>query len=76
MANQGFVSERRRLLASQYEGRVDQALALRRNARFADAKGIGIVQEFAEAETDMGSDALDRRPQWQPPRLARQSNAR
>jgi DNA invertase Pin-like site-specific DNA recombinase len=32
-------------------------------ARFADAEGIAIIQEFTEVETGKGADALDRRPQ-------------
>ncbi|WP_435053811.1 recombinase family protein [Mesorhizobium australicum] len=32
-------------------------------AHFAEAEGIGIIQEFTEVETGKGSDALDRRPQ-------------
>jgi len=31
-------------------------------ARFADAEGFEIVQEFVEVETGKGADALDRRP--------------
>src|SRR4030095_624162 len=31
--------------------------------RFAEAEGITIIAEFAEAETGKGADALDRRPQ-------------
>src|SRR5215213_9371125 len=32
-------------------------------ARFAEAEGLVIAQEFVEAETGKGADALDRRPQ-------------
>ncbi|WP_342211007.1 hypothetical protein [Mesorhizobium delmotii] len=32
-------------------------------ARFAEAEGMIILQEFTEIETGKGADALDRRPQ-------------
>ena len=35
--------------------------------RFAASESITIAAEFVEAETGKGSDALDRRPSWQPP---------
>ncbi|WP_095081913.1 recombinase family protein [Mesorhizobium sophorae] len=52
-------------VSTQRQGRSGLGIEAQRAAvaRFAEAEGIGIVQEFTEVETGKGSDALDRRPQ-------------
>ncbi|PBC00510.1 recombinase family protein [Mesorhizobium sp. WSM3860] len=51
-------------VSTQRQGRSGLGIEAQRAAiaRFAEAEGIGIVQEFTEVETGKGSDALDRRP--------------
>jgi DNA invertase Pin-like site-specific DNA recombinase len=52
-------------VSTQRQGRSGLGLEAQRTAiaRFADAEGISIIQEFTEVETGKGADALDRRPQ-------------
>ena len=52
-------------VSTQRQGRSGLGLEAQRTAvaRFAEAEGITIFQEFTEIETGKGADALDRRPQ-------------
>lgn len=52
-------------VSTQRQGRSGLGIEAQRAAvaRFADAEGVAIVQEFTEVETGKGADALDRRPQ-------------
>jgi DNA invertase Pin-like site-specific DNA recombinase len=52
-------------VSTQRQGRSGLGIEAQRTAiaRFAEAEGIVIIQEFTEVETGKGSDALDRRPQ-------------
>ncbi|MGY2997420.1 MULTISPECIES: recombinase family protein [Mesorhizobium] len=52
-------------VSTQRQGRSGLGIEAQRAAvaHFAEAEGIGIIQEFTEVETGKGSDALDRRPQ-------------
>jgi DNA invertase Pin-like site-specific DNA recombinase len=52
-------------VSTQRQGRSGLGIEAQRAAvaRFADAEGVAIVQEFTEIETGKGADALDRRPQ-------------
>ncbi len=52
-------------VSTQRQGRSGLGIEAQRAAvaRFAEAEGISIVQEFTEVETGKGADALDRRPQ-------------
>ncbi|TIP22578.1 MAG: resolvase [Mesorhizobium sp.] len=52
-------------VSTQRQGRSGLGIEAQRAAvaRFAEAEGIAIIQEFTEVETGKGSDALDRRPQ-------------
>ena len=52
-------------VSTQRQGRSGLGLESQRAAvaRFAEAEGITILQEFTEVETGKGADALDRRPQ-------------
>lgn len=52
-------------VSTQRQGRSGLGLEAQRAAvaRFAEAGGISILQEFTEIETGKGADALDRRPQ-------------
>ncbi len=52
-------------VSTQRQGRSGLGLEAQRAAvaRFAEAEGITILQEFTEVETGKGADALDRRPQ-------------
>jgi DNA invertase Pin-like site-specific DNA recombinase len=52
-------------VSTQRQGRSGLGIEAQRAAvaRFAEAEGIAIIQEFTEIETGKGADALDRRPQ-------------
>lgn len=52
-------------VSTQRQGRSGLGIEAQRAAiaRFAEAEGIVVMQEFTEVETGKGSDALDRRPQ-------------
>ena len=52
-------------VSTQRQGRSGLGIEAQRAAvaRFAEAEGIAIIQEFTEVETGKGADALDRRPQ-------------
>ena len=52
-------------VSTQRQGRSGLGIEAQRAAvaRFADAEGIAIIQEFTEVETGKGADALDRRPE-------------
>ncbi|WP_353824244.1 recombinase family protein [Mesorhizobium sp.] len=52
-------------VSTQRQGRSGLGIEAQRAAvaRFAEAEGIAIIQEFIDVETGKGSDALDRRPQ-------------
>jgi DNA invertase Pin-like site-specific DNA recombinase len=52
-------------VSTQRQGRSGLGLEAQRAAvaRFAEAEGISILDEFTEVETGKGADALDRRPQ-------------
>ena len=52
-------------VSTQRQGRSGLGIEAQRAAvaRFAEAEGITILQEFTEVETGKGADALDRRPQ-------------
>jgi DNA invertase Pin-like site-specific DNA recombinase len=52
-------------VATQRQGRSGLGIEAQRAAvaRFAEAEGMSILQEFTEVETGKGADALDRRPQ-------------
>ena len=52
-------------VSTQRQGRSGLGIEAQRAAvaRFADAEGIAVIQEFTEVETGKGADALDRRPQ-------------
>lgn len=52
-------------VSTQRQGRSGLGLEAQRDAvaRFAEAEGISILDEFTEVETGKGADALDRRPQ-------------
>ncbi|TIM26917.1 MAG: hypothetical protein E5Y63_26865 [Mesorhizobium sp.] len=52
-------------VSTQRQGRSGLGIEAQRAAvaRFAEAEGIAIIQEFTDVETGKGSDALDRRPQ-------------
>ncbi|WP_365959975.1 recombinase family protein [Mesorhizobium sp.] len=66
-------------VSTQRQGRSGLGIEAQRAAvaRFAEAEGMIIVQEFTEIETGKGADALDRRPQLNAAlALARQTNAR
>jgi hypothetical protein len=52
-------------VSTQRQGRSGLGIEAQRAAvaRFAEAEGIAVIQEFTEVETGKGADALDRRPQ-------------
>jgi DNA invertase Pin-like site-specific DNA recombinase len=52
-------------VSTEQQGRSGLGIEAQRNAiaRFADAEGFDLVDEFIEVETGKGSDALDRRPE-------------
>ncbi len=52
-------------VSTQRQGRSGLGIEAQRAtvARFAEAEGIALLQEYVEVETGKGSDALDRRPQ-------------
>ena len=52
-------------VSTQRQGRSGLGLEAQRSAiaRFAEAEGITILEDFTEVETGKGADALDRRPQ-------------
>ena len=52
-------------VSTEKQGRSGLGIEAQRNAiaRFADAEGLQIVDEFVEVETGKGADALDRRPE-------------
>jgi DNA invertase Pin-like site-specific DNA recombinase len=52
-------------VSTQRQGRSGLGLEAQRTAvaRFAEAEGITLADEFTEVETGKGADALDRRPQ-------------
>lgn len=52
-------------VSTQRQGRSGLGIEAQRNtvARFAEAEGLSIMEEFTEVETGKGADALDRRPQ-------------
>ncbi len=52
-------------VSTQWLGRSGLGFEAQREAvaRFAEAEGMSIVNEFTEVETGKGADALDRRPQ-------------
>ena len=52
-------------VSTEKQGRSGLGIEAQRNAiaRFADAEGFQIVDEFVEVETGKGADALDRRPE-------------
>ncbi|WP_342586932.1 recombinase family protein [Mesorhizobium wenxiniae] len=52
-------------VSTQRQGRSGLGIEAQRAAvaRFAEAEGMIILQEFTEIETGKGADALDRRPQ-------------
>jgi DNA invertase Pin-like site-specific DNA recombinase len=51
-------------VSTQRQGRSGLGIEAQRSAvaRFAEAEGLTILEEFTEVETGKGSDALDRRP--------------
>ena len=52
-------------VSTEKQGRSGLGIEAQRNviARFADAEGFDLIDEFVEVETGKGSDALDRRPE-------------
>jgi DNA invertase Pin-like site-specific DNA recombinase len=52
-------------VSTSQQGRSGLGIEAQRHAlaRFAEAEGLEVVQEFLEVETGKGADALDRRPQ-------------
>ena len=52
-------------VSTEKQGRSGLGIEAQRNAiaRFADAEGFQVVDEFVEVETGKGADALDRRPE-------------
>ncbi|WP_192364911.1 recombinase family protein, partial [Mesorhizobium mediterraneum] len=52
-------------VSTQRQGRSGLGIEAQRAAvaRFAEAEGMILLQEFTEIETGKGADALDRRPQ-------------
>ncbi len=52
-------------VSTEKQGRSGLGIEAQRNAiaRFADAEGFQIADEFVEVETGKGADALDRRPE-------------